>query len=173
MKRNVLIFGSLVGVLLSINMIYMVYQCYNDPNYNHSIPLAFAIMLVLLSPVFFGIKNYRDKQLNGIISLGRAFKLGSLIVLVAATMYVITWLFAYYLFVPDFMDKYALQELKNAISSGASLKEIAKIKQDTETYKELYKSPILVVVFTYLEVLPLGLVVAFISALILKRKSDK
>ena len=171
MKRNVLIFGSLIGVLLSINMVYMVYQCYTDPNYNHNIVLAYAIMLVLLSPVYFGIKNYRDKQLNSIISLGGAFKCGALIVLLGATIYVITWLFAYYIFVPDFMDKYTMQELKRMVSSGAPIAEISRTQKEMESYKEMYKNPFWVIVMTYIEVLPLGLLVAFISALALKQKS--
>jgi hypothetical protein len=173
MKRVALIWGSILGVLLSINLIYTVYLCYNDPNFKPNMVLGYLVILVMLSMVFFGIKNYRDKQLNGIISLGQAFKTGALIALVGATIYVIVWLVTYYLYVPDFMDKYAQHELRNAISSGMPLIKIAKIKQATETYKELYKNPFWVVVLTYLEVLPLGLVVAFISALVLRRKSDK
>ena len=173
MKRTVLIWGSILGVLLSINLVYMVHLCYTDPDFKPNMILGYLVILVMLSTVFFGVKIYRDKQLKGIISLGQALKVGALIAFVGATIYVIVWLVTYYVYFPDFMDKYALQEMKNAINSGASLKEIAKLKQDTETYKELYKSPILVVVFTYLEVLPLGLIVALISALVLKRKSDK
>lgn len=171
MKRVVLIFGSILGVLLSINLVITVYLCYTDPDFIPSMVLGYALILLMLSTVFFGIKNYRDKQLSGIISLGQAFKTGALITLVGATIYVIVWLFMYYLYVPDFMDKFSAKEIKNAISNGKSAAEIAKIKADTETYKDLYKSPFWVVVLTYLEILPLGLIVAFISALILKRKT--
>ena len=171
MKRAALIWGSILGVLLSINLVYMVQLCYTDPDFKPNMVLGYLVILAMLSTVFFSIKSYRDKELKGVISLGLAFKAGALTAFVGATIYVIVWLFIYYLYVPDFMDKYAAHELRNAISDGDSATEIAKLKQDTQTYKELYKSPILVVVFTYLEVLPLGLVVAFISAFILKRKA--
>jgi hypothetical protein len=36
---------------------------------------------------------------------------------------------------------------------------------------EMYKNPLFAVLISYAEVLPIGLVVAFVSALILKRKS--
>lgn len=171
MKRTVLIWGSILGVLLSINLVYMVHLCYTDPNFNPSMVLGFLVILVMLSTVFFGVKKYRDRQLNGIISLGQAFKAGALIAFIGATIYVIVWLFIYYRYVPDFMDKYALHELRNAINSGVPITELAKIKEESDSYKELYKNPFWVVILTYAEVLPLGLVVAFISAFVLKRKA--
>ena len=171
MKRIVLIFGSILGVLLSINLVIMMYLCYSDPNFIPSMWLGYLVILVMLSTVFFGIKNYRDKGLNNNLSLGKAFKTGALIAFVGATIYVIVWLFMYYLYVPDFMDKFSAKELTQAINDGKPAAEIDKMKADTETYKEMYKSPVWVVVLTYLEILPLALVVAFISALILKRKA--
>ncbi len=171
MKRVVLIYGSILGLLLSINLVYMVYQCYTNPDFQPNMILGFAVMLVMFSLVPFGIRNYRNNQLHGVISIGKAFSTGALIALVGSTIYVIVWLIAYYVYVPDFMDKYAVQELRNAIKSGASLPELAKIKNDTENYKEWYKSPVWVVILTYIEVLPLGLAVAFISSVALRRKA--
>lgn len=170
MKRTVLVWGALLGVLFSINLVYMVHLCYTDPNFKPNMYLGLGVMLVMLSTLFFGVKNYRDKQLNGIILFGRALKTGALIALLASTIYVIVWLITYYGYVPDFMDKYAEHELRNAINSGVPLPELAKIKKETDNYKELYKSPFWVVVLTYIEVLPLSLIVALISALVLKRK---
>jgi len=172
MKRIVLIYGSILGLLLSINLVCMVYLCYTDPDFQPNMILGFAVMLAMFSLVPFGIKSYRNNELHGAISIGKAFSTGALIAFVGSTIYVIVWLIAYYVYVPDFMDKYTMQELSNAIKSGASLQDIARIKKETDNYKELYKSPIWVVILTYIEVLPLGLVVAFISALVLKRKSD-
>jgi hypothetical protein len=171
MKRIVLIYGSILGLLLSINLVYMVYQCYTNPDFQPNMVLGFAVILVMLSLVPFGIKSYRNNQLNGTISLGKAFSTGALIALVGSTIYVIVWLVAYYVYVPDFMDKYSVHELRNAIKNGASLQDIARIKKESDNYKELYKSPFWVVVLTYIEVLPLGLAVAFVSSIALRRKA--
>ena len=39
-----------------------------------------------------------------------------------------------------------------------------------QSYQEMYKNPVFVVLMTYAEVLPIGLLVTLISALVLKRK---
>src|SRR5690606_18133839 len=122
--------------------------------------------------IFIGIKNYRDKYNDGVISFGRAFKVGLFITLIASTMYVVGWLIDYYFFVPDFMDKYIQHVLINAEREGATAAELAVQAKDMADYKELYKNPVMVILITYSEVLPIGLIVTLISALILKRKSE-
>lgn len=170
MTKSIFTFGSILGTILCANMIYMVYKCYNDPYFETNDILGWIAMTVAFSLTFFGIKNYRDKELNGIISLGKAFKTGALIVLLASTIYVVVWLFYYYLFVPDFIEKYAQHVLYMAKKEGASASEIISKKKEMEQYGEMYKNPVLIILLTYMEVLPLGLVVAFISSLVLKKK---
>jgi pheromone shutdown protein TraB len=168
MKKTVLIFGLVLGIVLCANMIYTVNMVRNNPDFAGNEVIGYAGMVVVFSLTFFGIRNYRDKQLNGVISLGNAFKTGALIALIGATMYVVTWLFYYHLFVPDFLDKYIAHVLKNvpAADLPAKTKEMAD-------FKEMYKNPLFMILITYSEVLPVGLVVAFVSSLILKRKNAK
>jgi small-conductance mechanosensitive channel len=171
MKRNVIIFGLILGTILAGNMVYMTGKVYNDENFQSNDIIGYAAMIVIFSLTFFGIRNYRDRALNGTISLGQAFKTGALIAVIGATMYVVTWLFYYYLFVPDFIDKYTACVLKEANRGGASVVELNAKREEMAQFKEMYKSPLFVVLITYAEVLPIGLIVAFISSLILKRKS--
>ena len=171
MKRNVLIFGLVLGTILCANMVYMVHLCYTSPEFKSNDILGYAAMVVIFSLTFFGIRNYRNKQLNGVISFGKAFKTGALITLVGATMYVAVWLFYYYLFVPDFLDKYIPHVLHEASHKGATATELAAKTKEMENFKEMYKNPLFVILITYFEVLPVGLLVALVSALVLKRKS--
>ncbi len=151
----------------------MVYLCYYNPNFESNDVIGYAALVVIFSLTFFGIRNYRNNELNGAISFGNAFKTGALIVLLASTMYVVVWLFYYYLFVPDFIDKYILHVLKEATRNGASATDLAAKTKEMDSFKEMYKNPVFVILITFAEVLPIGLVVALVSALILKRKPQQ
>jgi len=173
MKRNVFIFGGIAGLLVSTVMAVSAMSCVNNPDFEGNMVLGFGSMLVAFAFIFIGIKNYRDKQNGGVITFGKAFTLGLLIALVASTIYVLTWLVEYYCFIPDFMEKYSAHVIKEAQESGVSGAALEKQIADMESQKEMYKSPVWVVLFTYMEILPIGLAVALISALILKRKVTK
>lgn len=170
MKRNVLIFGLILGVIMCINLFYTVHRCYTQPDMQSNDVLGYAAMVIVFSMTFFGIRNYRNRELNGVISFGKAFKTGALIALVGSTMYVVIWLFYYYLFVPDFLDKYIPHVMNEAVRNGATPEKLAATKKEMDDLREMYKSPFFIILITYFEVLPVGLVVALISAVILKRK---
>lgn len=170
MKKNVLVFGLISGIIVSAFMFFSVMLMYDNPDFEGSMLLGYASMLAAFSFVFVGIKNYRDKYSGGYINFGKAFKLGLYITLVASTMYVATWLVEYYLFIPDFMERYSEIVMNNAEKAGATAAELAEKRQEMEKWGEMYKNPVWVILFTYMEILPVGLVVSLISALILKKK---
>jgi amino acid transporter len=165
MRKNVLIYGLTMGTILCIIFVVMVNAIMNNPNFKSYDLIGYAVMIAVFSLIFFGVRNYRNKELDGVISFGKAFKTGALIALVASTLYVVVWLFYYYLFVPEFIDKYTEHVLHNCTSES----EIAAKTKEMENFKEMYKNPLFVVLITLAEVLPIGLVVALISALILKK----
>src|ERR1700754_5041147 len=114
MKKNIIIYGIIAGVLVSVFMLASVNyisHCEGSVDYNTSMLIGYASMLVAFSLVFVGIRNYRDKYNGGIISFGKAFKIGILMVLIASTLYVIAWLIDYYFFIPDFAEKYSTHML--------------------------------------------------------------
>lgn len=173
MKKNVYAFGIISGLILSLNMIYWIEQCYSKGDFSGSEIIGYASMLVVFSFIFIGVRNYRNKYNNGIISFGKAFKMGLFITLIASTFYVVTWLVYYYFFIPDFMEKYILYLVQDAKASGLTQTELDNKIAEMEGYKEMYKNPIFVVLLTYAEVVPVGLLVSLISAFILKRKTPK
>jgi len=174
MQKNILIYGLIAGTVVSALMLFSVNyisHCEGSVDYETSMLIGYAAMLIAFSLVFVGIRNYRNNYNAGIISFGKAFKIGILIVLIASTIYVIAWLIDYFFFIPDFMEKYSAHELDKLKASGASQVEIDKQAKEMANFAEMYKNPFFNAMMTYVEILPVGLIVTLISSLILKRKA--
>lgn len=171
MKKIVIVFGSISGFIVTAMMVYAASLCYTSAEFESSMVLGYAAMILAFSLIFVGIKNFRDKHNEGVITFGNAFKIGLYITLIASTMYVVVWLIDYYLFIPDFMDKYSAHMLKEAEAGGATQPELETKAAEMADFKEMYQNPVFVVLITYSEIIPVGLVVSLIGALILKRKS--
>jgi len=171
MKKNVLVFGLISGLIVSVFCAISGFLCSEKDDFEGSMIIGFSVMIIAFSFVFVGIKNYRDKYNNGVISFGTAFRLGLYIILIASTMYVITWLLVYHFFIPDFMEKYSAHMIKVLKESGAGQAEIDKEVLKMDSLKEMYKNPLFIILLTYAEILPVGLIISLIGALIFKRKS--
>lgn len=174
MKKNIIVYGIIAGIIVSVIMLISVNSVSHQEgnfDYNSSLLVGYASMLIAFSLVYVGIRNYRNKYNNGVISFGKAFKIGIIIVLIASTMYVVAWLIEYFYFIPDFMEKYSAHTLENLKASGAGQAEIDKQAKEMADFATMYKNPFFNAMMTYLEILPVGLVVTLISSLILKRKS--
>lgn len=170
MKKNVLVFGLISGAIITTMMLVSVGMCMNNKDFEGNKVLGYAAMIAAFSFIFLGVKNFRDKYNEGVISFSKAFRTGLYISLVASTLYVLAWLVDYYLFVPDFMDSYSAHMIRDARNNGASAAELQKTTEQMAAFKELYKNPLFVVLISYSEVLPVGVIIAVITGLVLKRK---
>jgi hypothetical protein len=176
MKRSIVVYGIIAGIVVSILMLSTVNylsHCEGNVDYDTSMLIGYASMVIALSLVFVGIRNYRDKYNAGVISFGKAFKTGAIIVLIASTIYVVAWLIDFYFFIPDFPEKYAANTLGKLKASGASQVEIDKETTKMADFVSMMKNPFFNGMMTYAEILPVGLIVTLISSLILKRKAVK
>lgn len=173
MKKTVWVFGLISGLLITGMMLYSILKIYRGDNFKGNDVLGYAAMIIAFSFIFVGIKNYRDKYNQGVISFGKAFKIGLLITLVASTMYVAVWLVDYYFFVPDFIDKYTVCVLNDAKRDGATEAQLAQKTSEMASFAKMYENPLFVILITYLEVFPVGLIVSLTCALILKKKNKQ
>lgn len=170
MKKTILKYGAISALITTSMMLISTTLHYQDANSKTSEIIGFSGMFLAFIFIFLGIKSFRDKQNNGVISFGTAFKIGILICLIASTVYVATWMIECHFFFPDFMEKYAATVLEEARKSGLSATDLVEKQNEMEKYKDWYKNPILMALMTYMEIFPLGLIITVISALILKKK---
>jgi len=171
MKKTVLTFGLISGAIISAMFMITVPMYRNGTlTMDHGEVIGYSTMVISLSLIFFGIKSYRDRHLHGAITFGKAFQTGLLIAGVASLFYAISWEFAFNLFFPDFMDQYAAMCMTKAKAGGASPAEIQKVMDQLNQTKEIYKNPFLRFGLTLMEIFPVGLVIALISAAILRKR---
>lgn len=171
MKKNIIIYGLIAGMVVSFLMLFSI--SLNIHDFNTSVFIGYASMLIAFSLVFVGIRNYRDKYNEGAISFGKAFKTGIMIVLIASTIYAVSWLIAYFFFIPDYLEKYTAHILDELKAGGASQVEIDKEAKEMADFARMYQNPFFNALMTYIEILPVGLIVTLISSFILKRKTTK
>ena len=176
MKKTVLIFGSIAGLIvatfMATTMAIMANTSGSVESTGTSMVIGFASMAAAFSFVFVGIKNYRDKHNGGVISFGKAFWLGFLISFVASSIYVLTWAVEFNLFIPDFMDKYTNMNISYMVKSGLKDQKLVEAVYDSLLNNYQYKhNPFFFTMYTYFEILPVGILITLISALILKRKT--
>lgn len=148
---------------MSLFMASMTLYMKSNPDMEPSMIIGFAGMIVAFAFIFVGIKQQREAN-NGSISFGKAFLTGFLIALIASIIYVIVWLFIYYNLFPNFIEHYSQMMIDKAKPEN-----LATVTAEMNQYKEWYKSPVMIILLTLMEILPLGIIVSLIAALILKK----
>jgi hypothetical protein len=169
MRKVVLTFGLIAGAILSA-MMAITLPFHDQTGFDRALVVGYTSMVLAFLMVFFGARSYRDNVAGGSVSFWRAFQVGFLIALVGMVCYGAMWEVMYHNFYPDYLDKYTAYAIGKLQQSGASAAEIAAETQKMAQMKAMYQNPLLNVLMTMLEPLPVGLVASLISAGILSRK---
>lgn len=174
MRKIVLIYGALSGFIMAcLTVVSMSLLEKGIMSFDYSEVIGYSSMIIVLSLIFFGIKSYRDNYQNGTISFGKGVQIGMLIAAIATVMYASGWE-VYYRNSPGveetFMDKYTELRIAKLKHEGATQEEIDKTLKELTEMKEMYKNPLIRFGITMTEILPVGVIIALISAAILRRK---
>jgi hypothetical protein len=170
MKKNVLTFGLISGLIMSILMGGSLLLA-DKIGSGHSMVIGYTIMVASFLLVYFGIRSYRDNTLDGQISFGRAFVCGILITLISSVCYVVMWEILYFNFMPHFMDGYFAAQIHKVQTSGLDSATIAAQVAALRRSQQLYQNPFVNMAYTLMEPLPVGLLITLISAALLRRKA--
>ena len=169
MRKTVFTFGTIAGVILSLMMLATV-PFIDKIGFDRGEIIGYTSMVLAFVLIYFGVRSYRENVLNGTISFGRAFSVGALIAGVASVWYVATWQLVYNKFTPDFMERYQAHVVEKARADGESEAQIAKRQVDMAKYAQWYKNPVLRAGMTFVEPLPVALLMALVSAGVLSRR---
>jgi hypothetical protein len=170
MKKTVLVFGVISGLILAATMLATIPFHDKIGGQETGLIIGYTTMVLAGLLVYFGIRSYREHVSGGRLTFGQGFAVGILISLVASCFYVGTWEILNYKFMPDFAEKYAAQMVKHAKDSGASQERIDQVRRQAEEFQRNYHNPVYNVGMTFLEVFPVFLMITLVSAAILRRK---
>lgn len=171
MRKIVLTYGVIAGLIIAVLMVVSYSlrpPCEGD--FETSMVIGYATMIVSLSMIFFGIRNYRENYSGGSVTFGRAFLIGLYISIIASVFYVVSWKIYSAIALPDFADQYVKHMIDDLKKSGASDSVIVAKTKEMAEFKVMYSNPVYEIGMTFLEIFPVGVLVSLICATILKRK---
>lgn len=172
MKRVVLTFGLLAGAVLSVMMV--ITGAMGDRiDFDKGEVIGYTTMIAAFLMVYFGVRSYRDNVLGGTIGFGRALAVGLMITGIASACYVATWQVVSRKMMPDFAEKYMAHQLEKRRAEGATEAQLAAEAREMAKFWEMYENPFVNVAITFLEPLPVGLLMTLVSAGVLSRRKSR
>jgi hypothetical protein len=168
MKKIVLTFGLISGVILSTLMV--IGTAFHDQiGFDYGMLVGYTTMVLAFILIYFGVRAYRDNVGGGAVSFGRAFGTGMGIFAIGALCYVATWEVVYRTVASDYLEKYAAWSIEKDRKAGKPEAEIEASRKQMADMAEAYKNPLVRAGFTFLEPLPVGLLISLVSAGMLRR----
>jgi hypothetical protein len=169
MGRIIAVYGIIGGIVVAIGMgLSMIVVPHGGTT---GMAAGYLSMLIAMSMVFVGMKQYRDTEKGGVIRFWPAFGVGIGIATVAGLFYVIAWEIYLYSTNYTFIDEYVRASLESMKASGESAADIAKFKSEMAVLTRQYSNPLFRIPLTFIEIAPIGLLVAVISATLLRKSS--
>jgi Protein of unknown function (DUF4199) len=173
MRRIALKYGLIAGSIFGLEMAIMLPLCMRGVvDFSKSEVVGYSAMVLAFLLVFFGVRTYREEVAGGTISFAKALGVGLLITAVACTVYVVAWEIVFWGFIPDFADQYGAFVIDKLRADGASAAVIQAKQAEMAHFAELYTNPLFNILVTFLEPLPVGLLISLVSAAILRRRPE-
>ena len=164
MIRIILAYGLISGfVIIGVSMATIALM-----GGHGSLWTGYLTMLVGLSAILVGVRQHRDQALGGVIRFWPALGLGLAIATAASVAYVIGWEIYLAATHYTFMDGYVAAALKAKRAAGVSAAEYAKAAAEMETMRRQYDNPLYRLPMTFIEIFPVGVLVALASAALLR-----
>ena len=169
MKKNVWKYGLLSGLALAIPMAIAV------PLEHHigarwSMAVGYTIMVLSFLIVFVGVKHYRDTECGGYLTFGHALAAGAMMMLISCLCYVAMWEVMMVTVEKNFAHDYTASMVKQAQNSGLQGAALETRIAEAHKFEVMYSNPLYRMSMTLLEPLPVGLVMALVTAGILRRR---
>lgn len=172
MKKIVLTFGLISGIVLSA-MLALTLPFQSQLGGVGGMIVGYTTMLAASLAIYFGVRRYRDEQPTRSISFGRALGVGLLIGAISGACYSATWEVIYFNYHRDYMRKYQARETEHARAAGATVAQLEAKRVKDEKFAQLYDNVAFNFAVTFLEPLPVTLLVSLITAAALRKRRER
>jgi len=165
MKKLVLVYGSIAGAIVALMLVVsflFLMERTSEFVQTQGMIVGFASQFLALSFIFIATHSYKKNVLGGSIKFGTALKIGLLISFIASTIYVLTWIILYHTGSSVHMELMAENEINQLIKENATQEKIDAVKERWAFYRTLPG----LTLWTYIEILPTGILFSLISATI-------
>lgn len=169
MKKTVLVYGLISGALAS-GMMLAATRYVKTMELGKADLIGYSSIVVVGLMIFFGVRSDRRHVGAGKLTFRRGFLVGLGITLLSTACYLATFQLLYYVLEPGIEEKYAACMVERARRSGASSAEIGEREVQARRMVELLENPWTNIALTLIEPLPVGLVLATLSAAILRKR---
>jgi uncharacterized protein DUF4199 len=171
MKKDVWKYGLLSGLALAI-LVAVTVPFEHHTNARWTMAFSYTIMVLSFLIVFVGVKHYRDTECGGSITFGRALAVGMLMMLISCACYVAMWEVLMATVEKNFAHEYTASLVKRAQNSGLQGAALEAKIAEVRKFEAMYSNPLYSAAMTLLEPLPVGMVMALVTAGVLRRKPE-
>jgi hypothetical protein len=165
MLSLILRYGVIAGVIVVAPMIAMWGRLKATDSPPGSMLLSYLVMIVALTVVFFGIKQYRDRIRGGVVKFFPALGVGLAISAVASVIYALGWELVSAMNDFDFVTWWSNQIVEQAKAAGKSAADTAA---EVKAFADMYGNPWMRFPLVFMEMFPVGVLVSLISAGVLR-----
>lgn len=166
--KNIVLRNSILSVILLVVTGYINFLISKEVDYNIQEIGGYISIIISMLFVFIGIRQYRADH-GGIITYGRALKVGVLITILPSIAFGIFDIIYVKYLDPGFLDKYytyAQQHAKASMSPEQFQAYARQMEQEKAMFGNLYFQFFVMAMTVFI----VGVIVAAISALILQKK---
>jgi hypothetical protein len=168
MLNLILRYGFLAGVIVGAPMLYRMLTATETEAHFSGMLVGYLTMLVALTAVFIGVKQYRDKFKGGVVRFQPALGVGLGISVVASLLYVLSWEISIAFSKFDFVAWWQHEMIAGAQARGATATEIARVTREAQDFATMYANPVWRMAMTFAEIFPVGLLVSLVTAAVLR-----
>lgn len=168
MKKIVWTYGIIMGVFISVFMLFsFLTMDVANADFGSAELIGILSMVASFSLLFIGVKQVRDKHLGGAISFLMGLKTAGLILLIASSMYSLTWT----VYVKASNSTFYVDYYNQQMADIEDPEKLAEKQEEAASTIAQMENPFLLFLYTTFEMIVPGLLFVVIAAAVFRRKT--